>query len=67
MSSRTDETINHIAIEDIIGSEDVFIEKFVELIGSMLNRKGVSINEKWSLKITRVKSFGVLLYRQNIL
>ena len=53
--------------EDMIGSEGVFIGKFVEQVESMLNQNGMSINQKRSLRMTLVKPFGILLYRQTIL
>ena len=53
--------------EDMNESEDVFIIKLAEQMESMLNRNDMSINQKRSLRITRVKSFGILLYRQTIL
>ena len=53
--------------EDMNESEDVFIIKLVEQMESMLNRNDMSINQKRSLRIIPVKSFGILLYRQTIL
>ena len=76
--SRADETINRIVSEcpelaqkstkeGMIGSEGVLIGKFVEQMESMLNRNRMSINQIWSLRMTHVKYFGILLYRQTIL
>ena len=53
--------------EDMTGSEAVFIGKSVEQMESMLNQNDMRINQKRSLKITLIKSFGILLYRQIIL
>ena len=53
--------------EDMNESEDVFIIKLVEQMESILNRNDMSINQKRSLRIIPVKSFGILLYRQTIL
>ena len=49
------------------GSEGVFVGKFMERMVSMLNQHGMSINHNRSLRMTLVKSFGILLYRQTIL
>ena len=76
--SRADETINHIVSEcpklaqrdykrSMIWSEGVFIGKFAERMESMLNQNGMSINQKRSLRMTHVKYFGILLYRETIL
>ena len=79
MCCRADETINQIVSEcpklaqrestkkGMIGSEGVFIGKFVERMESMLNQNGMSINQKRSLRMTHVKYFGILLYRHIIL
>ena len=79
MCGRADETINHIVREcpkhvhrestkeGMIGLKGVFIGKFVERMESMLNQNGMSINQKRSLRMTFVKYFGILLYRQTIL
>ena len=79
MCCRADETINQIVSEcpklaqrestkeGMIGSEGVFIGKFVERMESMLNQNGMSINQKRSLRMTHVEYFGILLYRQIIL
>ena len=53
--------------EGMIGSEGIFIGKFVERMESMLNQNSMSINQKGSLKMILVKSFGILLYKQTIL
>ena len=53
--------------EDMTGSEAVFIGKSVERMESMLNQNDMRINQKRSLKITLIKSFGILLYKQIIL
>ena len=53
--------------EGMVDLEDIFIGKFVEQMESMLNRNGMSINQKRSLGMTHVKYFGILLYRQTIL
>ena len=77
MCSRTDETINHIVSEcpklaqkstkkGMIGSGGVLIGKFVKQMESMLNRNRMSINQIWSLRMTHVRYFGILLYRQTI-
>ena len=77
MCSRADETTNHIESEypkldqkeykriGIIVSEDVFIGKIMEQMEFMLNRNVMSINKKRSLRMTLVKSFGILLYRHD--
>ena len=76
MCSRIDETINHIVSEchkrkstkeSMIESEDVFIEKFEERKKSMLNQNGMSRNHKWSLRMTIVKYFRILLQSHTIL
>ena len=53
--------------EGMIGTEGVFIKNFLERMESMLNRNAMSINQKQSLRITLVKSFRILLYKQIIL
>ena len=53
--------------EVMIGLEGVFIRKFVERMESMLNQNGMSIKQKGSLRITLVKSFGILLYKHTVL
>ena len=53
--------------EGMIGLEDVLNGKFVEQMEYMLNQNDMGINQKQSLRKTRVKSFGILLYRQTIL
>ena len=78
MCSSTDETINHIVREcpklvqkrykrthALIGKK--LIGKFVKQMESMLNQNGMSIKQKQSSRMTHVKSFGILLYRQTIL
>ena len=52
--------------EGMIGSEDVLIGKFMERMEIMLIQTGMSINQKRSLRMTRVKSFAILLYIQTI-
>ena len=51
----------------MIVQEDVFIGKLVEQLESMLNPCGMRINQKRPSRMTRVKLFGILLYRQTIL
>ena len=53
--------------ESMIESEDVFIEKFEERKKSMLNQNGMSRNHKWSLRMTIVKYFRILLQSHTIL
>ena len=52
--------------EGMIGPEGLVIEKFVERMEFMLIH-GMKTNHRPSLKMTLVKSFGILLYRQTIL
>ena len=77
MCSKADETINHTVCEcpklaqkeykrkhDWLRSRihlEICGGKFVERMESMLNRHGMSINHKQSLRTTLVKSFGILL------
>ena len=83
MCSKADEKINHTVCEcpKLAQKEykrkhdwirrcihwEICGRKFVERMESMLNRNGMSINHKRSLRRTLVKSFGILLYRQIIL
>ena len=48
--------------EGMIGSEDVFIGKSAERMESMLNRNGMSINQNWLLRMTRVESFEISVH-----
>ena len=52
--------------EGMIGSEGKFNRKFGEQMESMLNQNGISTNQNRSLRMTLVKSFKILLYRQTI-
>ena len=78
MCSRIDETINYFITEctklvqkgykrrhDLL--EQTIIGKLEEWKESMLKSNGTNINQKQSLRMTCVKSFGILLYRKAIL
>ena len=75
MCGRHDETINYIASEHLKLAQREYKRrhnwigrrKFVERMEFLLNQNGMSINQKWSLGMTLVKSFGILLYRKTIL